>query len=31
MDYDYLSNIIIYILTNDLVEAFVEDEKNRLN
>jgi hypothetical protein len=31
MDYDYLSNIIIYILTNDLVEAFVEEEASRLN
>jgi hypothetical protein len=28
---DYLSNIVIYIVINDLIEAFAEDEINRLN
>lgn len=28
---DYLTNIVIYMVTNDLVEAFVEDEPQRLN
>jgi hypothetical protein len=28
---DYLSNIIIYIVTEQLIEAFVEEEASRLN
>jgi hypothetical protein len=28
---DYLTNIVIYIVTNDLVEAFVEAQPQRLN
>lgn len=28
---DYLSNIVIYIVTTDLITAFVEEEHLRLN
>ncbi len=28
---DYLSNIVIYIVTEGLIEAFVEEEVSRLN
>jgi hypothetical protein len=28
---DYISNIIIYIVTEQLIEAFVEEEPLRLN
>jgi hypothetical protein len=31
MDYDYLSNIVTYIVIGQLIEAFVEEEPLRLN